>query len=151
MPTYEKTAETIIFWLMSTVFLAPVVVIGAMQLGWCCTDNPSEATPAPTKPQAPEVVRIDLDDIRLQVTPEEILSLAPMVRSVLKKCLEGTPAMITMADKRSLETFLAQPKPADRFFLYCSDPQLWQYLAGRAGVLKTTNGKQVAKYVLFMN
>lgn len=151
MPTYEKTAEAIVFWLITTVFLIPVVVIGAMHFGWCCTDKPSEPTPAQTKPKPPEVVSIDLDDIRLQVTPEEILSLTPLVRSVLDKCLEGTPALITLADKRSLEAFLAQPKPADRFFLYCNDPQSWKNLAGRAGVLKATDGKQVAKYELYMN
>lgn len=151
MPTYEKTAEAIIFGLMSTVFLIPVVVIGATQLGWCCTDKPSDATPARTKPKPPKVVDIKLKHIRLQVTPEEILAPAPSVRSMLIECLKGTPALIPTADKRSLEAFLAQPKPADRFYLYCSDPQSWKILAGRAGILKTTNGRQVAKYELFMN
>ena len=151
MPTYEKTAEAIIFWLMSTVFLIPVVVIVAMQLGWCCTDKPTEAAPARTKPKPPEVVDIRLKDIRLQVTPEEILASAPSIRSVLGVCLKGTPALIQTGDKRSLEAFLVHPKPADRFYLYCSDPQSWQDLAGRAGILKIRNGKQVAKYELFMN
>lgn len=151
MPAYEKTAETIIFWLMSTVFLIPVVVIVAMQLGWCCTVKPTEATPARTKPKPPEVVDIRLTDIRLQVTPEEILAPAPSIRSMLTLCLKGTPALIQTGDKRSLEAFLAQPQPADRFYLYCSDPRSWQYLAGRAGILKIRNGKQVAKYELFMN
>lgn len=151
MPTYEKTAEAIIFWLMSTVFLIPVVVIGAMQLGWCCTGKPAEATPARPKSAPPEVVDIRLKHIRLQVTPEEIQSFAPSIRSMLSVCLKGTPALIGTADKRSLEAFLAQPQPADRFYLYCSDPQSWQDLAGRAGILIIRNGKQVAKYELFMN
>ena len=151
MPTYEKTAETIIFWLMSTVFLIPVVVIVAMHFGWCCTGKPSEAMPARTKPKPPEVVDIRLKDIRLQVTPEEILAPAPSIRSMLSVCLKGTPALIGTSGRRSLEAFLAQPQPADRFYLYCSDPQSWQILAGRAGILKIRNGKQVAKYELFMN
>lgn len=151
MPTYEKTVENIIFGLMSTVFLIPVVVIGAMHLGWCCTDKPSEATPARTKPKPSEVVDIRRKDIRLQVTPEEILAPAPSIRSMLGVCLKGTPALIQTGDKRNLEAFLAQPQPTDRFYLYCSDPRSWKYLAGRAGILKTRSGKQVAKYELFMN
>lgn len=151
MLTYEKTVEAIIFWLMSTVFLIPVVVIGVMHLGWCCTGKPTEATPARTKPKPPKVVDIRLKDIRLQVTTDEFLAPAPSIHSMLSVCLKGTPALIQTAGRRSLEAFLAQPKPADRFYLYCSDPQSWKDLAGRAGILKTTNGKQVAKYQLFMN
>jgi hypothetical protein len=151
MPTYEKTVETIIFCLMTTVFLIPVVVIGAMHFGWCCTDKPSDATPSLAKPAPPEVVDIRLKDIRLQVTPEEILSFAPSIRSMLSICLKGTPALIRVAGRRNLEAFLAQPQPADRFYLYCSDPQSWKYLAGRAGILKIRSGEQVANYELFMN
>lgn len=151
MPTYEKTAEAIIFGLMSTVFLIPVVVIGAMHLGWCCTGKPSETTPPRTKPKPPEVVDIRLKDIRLQVTPEEIRSFVPSIRSMLSVCLKGTPALIGTANRRNLETFLAQPQPADRFYLYCSDPRSWKILAGRAGFLKIRNGTQLAKYELFMN
>lgn len=102
-------------------------------------------------PKLPEVVDIRLKDIRLQVTPEEILAPAPSIRSMLSVCLKGTPALIQTAGRRSLEAFLGQQKPADRFYLYCSDPQSWKDLAGRAGILKTTNGRQVAKYALFMS
>lgn len=154
MPGYEKTVETIVFWIMALLFVTPLLLMAIPFLDWCCNIKMSETTRAPVPPKKappPEFVPVNPEDIKILVTPDEIMARQPRINSVLQECLKGTPAVTGAADKRTLETFLSRPLVGDQFYIYCNGPDSWKYLTGRAGILKTRNGKQIEKYVLLMN
>jgi hypothetical protein len=156
MPRYEKTVETIVFWIMALFFVTPLLLMAIPFLDWCCNIKMAETTlppvPSPKKAPPPKFVPVNPEDIKILVTLDEIMARPPRrINSVLQECLKGTPAVTGAGDKRTLELFLSRPLVGDQFYIYCNGPDSWKYLTGRAGILKTRNGKQVAKYELFMN
>ena len=152
MPGYAKTVETIIFWVMALFFVTPLLLMAIPFLDRCCNIK-LDTTPAPQKKKArpPELIRVNPRDIKTIVTPDEIRTFSPKIKSVLHECMKGAPGFVGAVDKRILATFISSPLVGDQFYLYCSGDDSWKYLTGRAGILKTRNEKQIGNYVLFMN
>jgi hypothetical protein len=148
MPKYEEVAGKV-FWVIGTLFVALLVlVIGGVILD---KQYPELLNPAPVPP--PQVKRSvfmpPLRNIKLVLDRYEVRNPGDRVKKALKECIGNPPALIGTG--RGTEKILADATETDVFYFYCSSPESWKMLAGRAGLVKMREGKPVDDLVLFLN
>lgn len=148
MPKYEEVVGKV-FWAVGTLFVAVLVLgIGA---GILNNQYPELLNPVPAPPPQVErnVFMPPLRNIKLVLDRDEVRNPGDRVKNALKECIGSPPALIGTG--RGTEKILADATETDVFYFYCSSPESWKMLAGRAGLVKMREGKPVDELVLFMN
>ena len=150
MPKFEEVAGKV-FWAVGTTFLAVLV----LSIGGVILDNqyPELFSSDPIPP--PQIKRTvfmpPLRNIRLVLDHDEVRNPGERVKNVLKECIGSPPALIVRGGNAEIEEFLADATKTDVFYFYCSPPESWKVLSGRAGLVKMREGKPVDELILFMN
>lgn len=152
MPKFEEVAGKV-FWVVGTTFLAVL----ALSIGWMILDNQypelfsSDPIPIPTPQIKRTVFMPPLRNIRLVLDRDEVRNPGERIKNVLKECIGRPPALIVRGGKAEIEEFLADATKTDVFYFYCSSPESWKRLSGRAGLVKMREGKPVDELILYMN
>ena len=150
MPKYEEVVGKV-FWAVGTLFVAVLALaIGGSILGNLYPEL-LRRDPVPPPQVKREVSMPPLRNIRLVLDRDEVRKPGERVKNALKECLEGTPALIGTGQGSRIEELLADATETDVFYFYCSSPESWKMLAGRAGIVKMREGKPVDELILFMN
>lgn len=148
MPKYEEVAGKV-FWAVGTFFVGVL----ALGIGGSILDNlyPEllRSDPVPPPQVKREVFMPPLRNIRLVLDRDEVRNPGDRVKNALKECIGSPPALIGTG--RGTEAILADATETDVFYFYCSSPESWKMLAGRAGLVKMREGKPVDELVFFMN
>lgn len=148
MPKYGEAAGKV-FWMVGILFVA-VLTLG---IGWSILDNlyPEllRNDPVPPPQVKREVFMPPLRDVRLVLDRDEVRNPGHRVKDALKECIGSPPALV--GTWRGTEAMLADASETDVFYFYCSSPESWKMLAGRAGLVKVHEGKPVDELVFFMN
>lgn len=150
MSKFEVIAGKV-FGGVGTIFVAVVLVgITLSVLGNHYPGLLSRA-PTPARQTVREVSMPPLKNIKLVLGRDEVRNPGDRVKNALKECIGSPPALIGTGRGAGIEEFLAGAIESDVFYFYCSSPESWKMLAGRAGYVKIRDGKPVDELILYMN
>lgn len=148
MPKYEEVVGKV-FWAVGTLFVAVLVVVISGMLLDNLYPKLLRRDPVPPPQIKREVFMPPLTNIRLVLGRDEVRNPGDRVKKALKECIGSPPALIGTG--RGTGAILADATETDVFYFYCSSPESWKMLAGRAGIVKMREGKPVDELILFMN
>lgn len=149
MSKYSRIA-TLALWMAPALLLLPPIIIGGSALSDTVLDW-LDATP-----KATEVIPLPpVNHIRMVLKVDGIENNWAQIENTINKCISAAPSLpallILGGNKEKLDNIARQAKNGDMFFLYCSPPDHWQGLAGRAGLILVRDWQGIANLTITMN